>query len=105
MDRIEDNSRHSKKAFIERYPKLSNRLLDKSLKTLSKEENMLIFPNDLEDIADLDHKQKIIKTLNYQIQIQNTIGFIGAGDEQLEIFSRFSKDQNHFFSITCFSKY
>lgn len=97
MDRIEDNSRHSKKAFIERYPKLSNRLLDKSLKTLSKEENMLIFPNDLEDIADLDHKQKIIKTLNYQIQIQNTIGFIGAGDEQLEIFSRFSKDQNHFF--------
>ncbi|MDV7748555.1 5-methylcytosine restriction system specificity protein McrC [Enterococcus faecium] len=95
--RIEDNQTYSKSEFVSAYPKLSAKLVDKTLATLSENENLLVFPSDFLDVDDLDHDSKIIETVNDSLMFQNVIGFIGYGDEQLEIHSRFSPGKNNYF--------
>lgn len=95
--RIEDNQTYSRSEFVAAYPKLSTKLVDKTLATLSENENLLIFPSDFLDVDDLDHDSKIIETVNDSLKFQNVIGFIGYGDEQLEIRSRFSPGENNYF--------
>ncbi|SNK52022.1 McrBC 5-methylcytosine restriction system component [Streptococcus pneumoniae] len=48
MMRITDNQyKIIKEKFVEEYPKLSNLLLDRTLESLSQDERIFIFPNDL----------------------------------------------------------
>ena len=95
--RIEDNNTYLKSEFVVAYPKLSDKLVDKTLSTLSENENLLVFPSDFLDLDDLNHKSKIIETVNDDIKFQNVIGFIGCENEQLEIHSRFSQGKNDYF--------
>ena len=53
--------------------------------------------NDFISSDDLDGDAKIIETLNDKVLFGNLIGFIGCGNEQLEIHSRFSEDDNDYF--------
>lgn len=95
--RIIDNSPYSKSDFVAVYPEISGKLIDKTLSTLSKNSNLLIFPSNLSSIDDLDNDSKIFETVNDKIKVQNIIGFIGCGNEQLEIHSRFSQEENDYF--------
>ncbi|HEW8762347.1 TPA: 3-isopropylmalate dehydrogenase, partial [Streptococcus pneumoniae] len=53
--RITDNQHKIiKEKFVEEYPKLSNPLLDRTLESLSQDERIFIFPNDLTHTPDLD---------------------------------------------------
>lgn len=62
MMRITDNQHKIiKEKFVEEYPKLSNLLLDRTLESLSQDERIFIFPNDLTHTPDLDKDQKILK--------------------------------------------
>ena len=98
MMRITDNQhRIAKEEFVEGYPKLSNLLLDRTLESLSQDERIFIFPNDLMNSSDLEKDQKIFETVNQKIKTGNVIGFLGCGQERLTISSRFSDESNDHF--------
>ena len=91
MMRITDNQHEiAKEDFVAEFPKLSQLLLDRTLGNLSQEDNIFIFPNDLQYSPDLDKDQKILETVNHKIKTGNVIGFLGYGQERLTISSRFS---------------
>lgn len=90
MMRITDNQHKIvKEEFVKEYPKLSNLLLDRALESLSQDERVFIFPNDLKNSPDLEKDQKIFETINQKIKTGNVIGFLGYGQERLTISSRF----------------
>ena len=96
--RITDNQHKIvKEEFVEEYPKLSNLLLDRTLESLSQDERVFIFPNDLKNSSDLEKDQKIFETVNQKIKTGNVIGFLGCGQERLTISSRFSDESNDHF--------
>ena len=96
--RITDNQHKIiKEDFIAEYPKISQLLLDRTLGNLSQEDNIFIFPSDLEYSPDLDKDQKILETVNREIKTGNVIGFLGYGQERLTISSRFSNESNDYF--------
>ena len=96
--RITDNQyRIAKEDFVAEYPNLSQALLDRTLDSLSREDNIFIFPNDLMNSPDLDKDQKILETVNQEIKTGNVIGFLGYGQERLTISSRFSDGSNDHF--------
>ena len=98
MMRITDNQHKIvKEEFVEEYPKLSNLLLDRTLESLSQDERVFIFPNDLKNSPDLEKDQKIFETVNQEIKTGNVIGFLGCGQERLTISSRFSDEYNDHF--------
>ena len=98
MMRITDNQhRIAKEDFVAEYPKLSQALLDRTLDSLSKEDNIFIFPNDLMNSPDLEKDQKIFETVNQEIKTGNVIGFLGCDQERLMISSRFSDESNDHF--------
>lgn len=98
MMRITDNQHKIvKEEFVEEYPKLSNLLLDRTLESLSQDESVFIFPNDLKNSPDLEKDQKIFETVNQKIKTGNVIGFLGCGQERLTISSRFSNESNDHF--------
>ena len=98
MMRITDNQhRIAKEDFVAEYPKLSNLLLDRTLESLSQDERVFIFPNDLKNSPDLEKDQKIFETVNQKIKTGNVIGFLGYGQERLTISSRFSDESNDYF--------
>ena len=98
MMRITDNQHKIvKEEFVEEYPKLSNLLLDRTLESLSQDERVFIFPNDLKNSPDLGKDQKIFETVNQKIKTGNVIGFLGCGQERLTISSRFSDESNDYF--------
>ena len=74
MMRITDNQHKIvKEEFVEEYPKLSNLLLDRTLESLSQDERVFIFPNDLKNSPDLEKDQKIFETVNQEIKTGNVI--------------------------------
>lgn len=96
--RITDNQHKIvKEEFVEEYPKLSNLLLDRTLESLSQDERIFIFPNDLKNSPDLEKDQKIFETVNQEIKTGNVIGFLGCGQERLTISSRFSIKGDDYF--------
>ena len=96
--RITDNQHKIiKEDFVAEYPKISQLLLDRTLGNLSQEDNIFIFPSDLEYSPDLDKDQKILETVNREIKTGNIIGFLGYGQERLTISSRFSNESNDYF--------
>ena len=96
--RITDNQHKIiKEDFVAEYPKISQLLLDRTLGNLSQEDNIFIFPSDLEYSPDLDKDQKIVETVNREIKTGNIIGFLGYGQERLTISSRFSNESNDYF--------
>ena len=96
--RITDNQhRIAKEDFVAEYPKISQLLLDRTLGHLSQEDNIFIFPSDLEYSPDLDKDQKILETVNRELKTGNVIGFLGYGQERLTISSRFSNESDDYF--------
>ena len=96
--RITDNQHKiAKEDFVAEYPKLSQALLDRTLDSLSREDRIFIFPNDLKNSSDLERDQKIFETFNQEIKTGNVIGFLGYGQERLTIASRFSDESNDHF--------
>lgn len=98
MMQITDNQHKiAKEGFVAEYPNLSQALLDRTLDNLSQEDNIFIFPNDLQYSPDLDKDQKIFETVNQKIKTGNVIGFLGCGQERLTISSRFSSKSDDYF--------
>ena len=95
--RLTDNTSVAKSEFEASYPQLSEKLLDRTLESLSKEDNLFIFPHDLLDSSDLEKDSKVLETVSDRIKTQNIIGFLGCGDERLSIHSRFVTGNDDYF--------
>ena len=57
--RVEDNHTYLKSEFVAAYPKLSAKLVDRTLSELSENENLLVFPSDFLAVDDLDQDSKL----------------------------------------------
>ncbi|MCB5034453.1 McrC family protein [Streptococcus mutans] len=94
---MKDNSWISKSKFEADYPQLSEKLLDRTLESLSQEDNIFIFPHDLLESPDLEKDDKVLETVSGQIKTQNIIGFLGYENERLTIHSRFANGDDDYF--------
>lgn len=94
---MDNQQKFLKSDFEADYPQLSEKLLDRTLENLSKEDNIFIFPHDLLESPDLEKDGKVLETVSGQIKTQNIIGFLGCGDERLTIHSRFANEDDDYF--------
>lgn len=92
---LKDNSSYAPSDFDE-IPKLTKKLLDKTLKDLEKE-NIFVFPDLIDDIEDLEGNQKVLFRNNQSYSTSNLMGFLGLENEQLVIRSRFSSENDDYF--------
>ena len=90
---ITDNQRGiSKTTFKDKYPQLTERLVDRSLDSLSKEHGLFLFPTSWQEISDLEKSDKVFETVDDTLRTGNVIGFIGCGPERVTIHSRFAQN-------------
>lgn len=86
--KIKDNSRIPKESFAG-ISRLISKIADKTLEQL-EHEGIFVFPEILKDADDITKDQKILQSVNNYYLSSNVMGFMGLGDEQLIIESRFS---------------
>lgn len=90
---IRDNQRGiSKTTFKDKYPQLTEQLVDRSLDSLSKEHGLFLFPTSWQEISDLEKSDKVFETVDDTLRTGNVIGFIGCGPERVTIHSRFAQN-------------
>lgn len=93
--KIKDNSINTKDKFSN-VTGLVSVIANKTLIELEKE-GIFVFPETLRDAEDISKDQMILQEINDSFQSGNVMGFIGSGNEQLAIESRFSEGEDYFF--------
>lgn len=94
--KINDNTSTKKDVFIN-IPKLTNSIVNKTLKQL-EQEGVFVFPELVDDADDISKDQMILQSVNDNLCSGNVMGFIGYGNEErLIINSRFSRDNEDYF--------
>ncbi|WP_010690790.1 5-methylcytosine restriction system specificity protein McrC [Fructobacillus fructosus] len=93
--RVKDNASLLKEAFVP-ISSLVNRVSDKTLGQLEKE-GIFVFPDLIKDAEDITREQMIIKSKDNYYKTSNVMGFLGYGDDQLVIESRFSTNEQDYF--------
>lgn len=93
--RIRDNSKKNKAAFST-ISKLVDHIADKTLEQLASE-GLFVFPELIEKAEDITKDQMILQSYNDCYCTGNVMGFLGLGDEQLVIDSRFTAGNNDYF--------
>lgn len=71
---------------------LASEIVGRSLSDVVSRGSVLVFPPTLGDSEDLDEGQTILDRDGDRVRTGNVMGFIGMGDDELTICSRFSKD-------------
>ncbi|MGT2829344.1 3-isopropylmalate dehydrogenase [Streptococcus hillyeri] len=94
---IKDNHSYHIEVFSTAYPKLYQKLTNKTLQELATNEHLLIFPQQFADSDDLEDKNMVLEQINHQLKTGNIVGFIGCGEEKLTIRSRFSMGEDDYF--------
>ena len=69
----------------------------RTIKNIIENDNLLIFPSDLNKSKDIDKSKTIFNIYNDKILTNNLMGFIGYNDTQIKITSRFATDKNDYF--------
>lgn len=93
--RIKDNTQ-SKKAVFSDIESLTRRIADRTLEQLERE-GVFVFPEFIADAKDITKDQMILQSVNDSYRSGNVMGFIGCGDERLNITSRFCGDGEDYF--------
>lgn len=93
--KIKDNQRRNKIEFSE-LKNLTGKVANKTFEQLERE-GIFVFPELLKESNDITRDQMILQEVNNFFCTGNVMGFIGCGDEQLIIESRFSEDNNDYF--------
>jgi len=92
--RIKDNTQ-IKKDKLSEIESITSKVTDKTLEQLEKE-GIFVFPEIIKDAEDITKNQMILQSVNDSYRSGNIMGFLGYGNEQLIIQSRFSTDDNDF---------
>ena len=69
----------------------------RTIKNIIENDNLLIFPSDLNKSKDIDDSKTIFNIYNDKILTNNLMGFIGYNDTQIKITSRFASNENDYF--------
>lgn len=69
----------------------------RTIKNIIENDNLLIFPSDLNKSKDIDESKTIFNIYNDKILTNNLMGFIGYNDTQIKITSRFASNENDYF--------
>ena len=69
----------------------------RTIKDIIENDNLLIFPSDLNKSKDIYDNRTIFNIYNDKILTNNIMGFIGYNDTQIKITSRFASDKNDYF--------
>lgn len=94
--KIKDNQQEKKYSFADIEP-LTRRIADKTLEQLERE-GVFVFPEFIAKAEDLTRDQIILQSVNDSYRSGNVMGFLGCGDERLIIESRFSSEEEDYFS-------
>lgn len=99
--RYKDNSRVSKAndEQVERFltTELASEFLGRTLDDIAASDSVFVFPPRLDDSSDLDKDQLVLASCHDGIQTGNVMGFIGKGNDELTICSRFSTEEHDYF--------
>lgn len=80
----------------------------RTLKNIIENDNLLIFPSDLNS-KNIEENKTIFNIYNNEIRTNNIMGFIGYNDTQIKITSRFASDKEDYFlhymlqKVLCFN--
>ena len=94
--KIKDNKQEKKYSFAN-IEALTHRIADKTLEQLERE-GVFVFPEFIAKAEDLTRDQIILQSVNDSYRSGNAMGFLGCGDERLIIESRFSSEEEDYFS-------
>lgn len=94
--KIKDNAQGKKDSFAD-IEALTHRIADKTLEQLERE-GVFVFPEFIGNSKDLTRDQIILQSVNDSYRSGNVMGFLGYGDERLIIESRFSSEEEDYFS-------
>ncbi|MDD6460978.1 MAG: hypothetical protein PUF51_00625 [Bifidobacteriaceae bacterium] len=94
--KIKDNAQEKKDSFAD-IEALTRRIADKTLGQLERE-GVFVFPEFIGNSKDLTRDQIILQSVNDSYRSGNVMGFLGYGDERLIIESRFSSEEEDYFS-------
>lgn len=94
--KIKDNAQGKKDSFAD-IEALTRRIADKTLEQLERE-GVFVFPEFIAKAEDLTRDQIILQSVNDSYRSGNVMGFLGCGDERLIIESRFSSEEEDYFS-------
>lgn len=94
--KIKDNAQEKKDSFAD-IEALTRRIADKTLGQLERE-GVFVFPEFIAKAEDLTRDQIILQSVNDSYRSGNVMGFLGYGDERLIIESRFSSEEEDYFS-------
>ena len=92
--RINDNSYKAKVDFSD-IATLTSRIADKTLEQLERE-GIFVFPELINISEDITKEQMILRSVNDSFCTGNVMGFIGYGNQQLIIQSRFANNSDFF---------
>ena len=73
------------------------KITHRTIKNIIENDNLLIFPSDLNKSKDIDKSKTIFNIYNDKILTNNLMGFIGYNDTQIKITSRFASNENDYF--------
>lgn len=93
--KIKDNAAQKKEAFSD-IANLTRKIADKTLEQLERE-GVFVFPECVKDAEDITRDQMILQSVNDSYCSGNVMGFLGCGDERLQIESRFSVGEEDYF--------
>ncbi|MEF2765919.1 MAG: hypothetical protein U0N43_11625 [Mediterraneibacter sp.] len=93
--KIKDNSQQKKVVFSQ-IEKLTSKIADKTLGQLERE-GVFVFPETLKDAKGITQEQMFLQSVNDTYRSSNVMGFLGCGDEQLIIESRFCGEGEDYF--------
>lgn len=93
--KIKDNAQIKKEQFSN-ITDLVSRIADKTLYQLDGD-GVFVFPESLSTSEDLTGEQMILQSVNDTLRSSNIMGFIGYGDEQLVIESKFCGNGEDYF--------
>ena len=94
--RIKDNTQQKQNEFPGDITDLVEKIENKSLQQLERE-RVFLFPESIEESDDLTSEQIPLQRVGNFYRTSNVLGFLGYGDQQLIICSRFTSDENDFF--------
>lgn len=94
--KIKDNAQEKKDSFAD-IEALTRRIADKTLEQLERE-GVFVFPEFIGNSKDLTRDQIILQSVDDTYRSGNVMGFLGCGDERLIIESRFSSEEEDYFS-------
>ncbi|KFI48496.1 5-methylcytosine restriction system specificity protein McrC [Bifidobacterium boum] len=94
--KIKDNAQEKKDSFAD-IEALTHRIADKTLEQLERE-GVFVFPEFIGNSKDLTRDQIILQSVDDTYRSGNVMGFLGCSDERLIIESRFSSEEEDYFS-------